>query len=147
MGSLMAGWSSHALDDDHKVRFMRNRSLTKEEVEAFWRQHRKPAAEDTVSSTSRETVVASSPRPGSPRPTSRTLTLSYVRSSPPVMTTNSVDGDGEAAASPSASRDWYVYILYYSMSFLISYIHVHICVRTCIDHVRPVTEPGFKYDR
>ncbi|KAI4986237.1 hypothetical protein ZWY2020_018867 [Hordeum vulgare] len=106
MGSLMAGWSSHALDDDHKVRFMRNRSLTKEEVEAFWRQHRKPAAEDTVRSTSRETVVASSPRPGSPRPTSRTSTLSYVRSSPPVMTTNSVDGDGEAAASPSASRDW-----------------------------------------
>ncbi|KAI5013882.1 hypothetical protein ZWY2020_051957 [Hordeum vulgare] len=107
MGSLMAGWSSHALDDDHKVRFMRNRSLTKEEVEAFWRQHRKPAAEDTVRSTSRETVVASSPRPGSPRPTSRTSTLSYVRSSPPVMTTNSVDGDGEAAASPSASRDWW----------------------------------------
>nr|BAK06796.1 predicted protein [Hordeum vulgare subsp. vulgare] len=105
MGSLMAGWSSHALDDDHKVRFMRNRSLTKEEVEAYWRQHRKPAGEGTVNGG--ETIVASSPRPGSPRPTPRPSTLSHVRSSPPVMTTNSVDGHGEAAASPSASRDWW----------------------------------------
>uniref|UniRef100_A0A453MBE7 Uncharacterized protein n=1 Tax=Aegilops tauschii subsp. strangulata TaxID=200361 RepID=A0A453MBE7_AEGTS len=60
MGSLMAGWSSHALDDDLKVRFMRNRSLTKEDVEAFWRQHKKPAPEDNVDGG--ETVVASSPR-------------------------------------------------------------------------------------
>ncbi|VAI39321.1 unnamed protein product [Triticum turgidum subsp. durum] len=99
MGSLMAGWSSHALDDDLKARFMRNRSLTKEEVEAFWRQHKKPAPEDNVDGG--ETVVASSPRQGR-------STLFHVRSSPPALTsTSSVDGDGEAAASPSASRDWW----------------------------------------
>jgi hypothetical protein len=48
MGSLMAGWDSPVLGDDNKVRLMRNRSLTKEAVEAFWRQQqqRKPAAVD-----------------------------------------------------------------------------------------------------
>lgn len=43
MGSLMAGWDSPVLGDDTKARVMRNRSLTKEEVEAFWRQRGKPA--------------------------------------------------------------------------------------------------------
>ncbi|KAM3279649.1 hypothetical protein ACQJBY_046804 [Aegilops geniculata] len=106
MGSLMAGWSSHALDDDLKVRFMRNRSLTKDEVEAFWRQHKKPAPEDNVDGG--ETVVVSSPRKGSPKSTPRPSTLSHVRSSPPVMASRvDGDGDGEAAASPSASRDWW----------------------------------------
>jgi hypothetical protein len=71
MGSLMAGWSSHVLQDDNKgtpdskvhrsmvhinihldfydryaVGFMRNRSLTKEEVKAFWRQHKKPEVDN-----------------------------------------------------------------------------------------------------
>ncbi|KAM3231325.1 hypothetical protein ACQJBY_061475 [Aegilops geniculata] len=105
MGSLMAGWSSHALDDNLKARFMRNRSLTKEDVEAFWRQHKKPAPEDSFDGG--EIVVASSPR-GSPRSTPRPSTLSHVRSSPPAMTSSvDGDGDGEAAASPSASRDWW----------------------------------------
>ncbi|KAK3145603.1 hypothetical protein QOZ80_3BG0255060 [Eleusine coracana subsp. coracana] len=42
MGSLMSGWNSTVLDDARKVRRMRNRSLTKEEVDAFWRQHGRP---------------------------------------------------------------------------------------------------------
>ncbi|TVU44307.1 hypothetical protein EJB05_03743 [Eragrostis curvula] len=41
MGSLMSGWSSPVLGDK-KVRMMRNRSLTKEEVDAFWRQRGRP---------------------------------------------------------------------------------------------------------
>ncbi|KAL6893770.1 hypothetical protein ACP4OV_007868 [Aristida adscensionis] len=45
MGSLMAGWSSPVLaGDKNKVRLMRNRSLTNEEIEAFWRQHGRPAS-------------------------------------------------------------------------------------------------------
>jgi len=37
----MAGWDSPVLaDDDKKVNARRNRSLTKEEVEAFWKQRR-----------------------------------------------------------------------------------------------------------
>ncbi|XP_006650831.2 uncharacterized protein LOC102717884 [Oryza brachyantha] len=51
MGSLMAGWNSPVLGDEKKVRLMRNRSLTREEVAAFWRrqqqqQQRKPPPED-----------------------------------------------------------------------------------------------------
>ncbi|KAF0912292.1 hypothetical protein E2562_013972 [Oryza meyeriana var. granulata] len=47
MGSLMAGWNSSVLGDEKKVRLMRNRSLTREEVDAFWRrQQRKPPPED-----------------------------------------------------------------------------------------------------
>lgn len=34
----MSGWSSSVLSDK-EARLMRNRSLTKEEVAAFWRQH------------------------------------------------------------------------------------------------------------
>ncbi|XBI75304.1 hypothetical protein VPH35_068686 [Triticum aestivum] len=92
MGSLMAGWSSHALPPQRhtlsiavcNLRFMRNRSLTKEDVEAFWRQQTKPPApEDNVNGGT--TVLTS--------PLSRPSTLSYARSSPPVMT-GSVDGDG-----------------------------------------------------
>ncbi|KAF8757382.1 hypothetical protein HU200_010899 [Digitaria exilis] len=45
MGSLMSGWSSSVLSDK-EVRLMRNRSLTKEEVEAFWRQHGRSPAEN-----------------------------------------------------------------------------------------------------
>uniref|UniRef100_A0ACD5XAM7 Uncharacterized protein n=1 Tax=Avena sativa TaxID=4498 RepID=A0ACD5XAM7_AVESA len=110
MGSLMAGWSSHELDDHHKVRFMRNRSLTKEEVEAFWRHQKKPAAE--VHNAGGEiAVVASPPLASSPRQESpsslRPSTLSHVRSSPPEIITRT-DGDGgDAAASPSTSRDWW----------------------------------------
>jgi hypothetical protein len=45
MGSLMAGWDSPVLGGDTKARRMRTRSLTKEEVEAFWRQQGKPVPE------------------------------------------------------------------------------------------------------
>jgi hypothetical protein len=41
MGSLMAGWDSPVLGDDKKVHARRNRSLTKDEVEAFWKQRRR----------------------------------------------------------------------------------------------------------
>ncbi|XP_061356436.1 uncharacterized protein LOC133300865 [Gastrolobium bilobum] len=36
MGSLMAGWDSHVLDPKSET-LERNRSLTKEEISAFWR--------------------------------------------------------------------------------------------------------------
>uniref|UniRef100_A0ACD6A724 Uncharacterized protein n=1 Tax=Avena sativa TaxID=4498 RepID=A0ACD6A724_AVESA len=109
MGSLMAGWSSHELDDDQKARFMRNRSLTKEDVEAFWRQHKKPAAE-VHNAGGEMLVVASPPLASSPRQdcssSLRPSTLPHVRSSPPEMTRTDGDG-GAAASSPSTSRDWW----------------------------------------
>ncbi|KAJ3703782.1 hypothetical protein LUZ61_007487 [Rhynchospora tenuis] len=36
MGSLMAGWDSRIMDE-HTARVRRNKSLTKEEINAFWR--------------------------------------------------------------------------------------------------------------
>ncbi|KAL8459023.1 hypothetical protein ACS0TY_036487 [Phlomoides rotata] len=36
MGSLMAGWDSHALDPND-VKFRRNKSLTKDEIGAYWK--------------------------------------------------------------------------------------------------------------
>ncbi|CAM0877518.1 unnamed protein product [Alopecurus aequalis] len=105
MGSLMAGWSSHALDDHHKVRFTRNRSLTKKDVEAFWRQRQKPAELD---SSGEVVVVTTPPLASSPREIPRSLrpsVLSHVRSSPTEVTR--ADADGDAAASPSTSRDWW----------------------------------------
>ncbi|KAJ0085318.1 hypothetical protein Patl1_09162 [Pistacia atlantica] len=44
MGSLMAGWDSH-MPDPELVRFKRNRSLTKEEIDAYWRQKKKTEEE------------------------------------------------------------------------------------------------------
>jgi len=76
MGSLMAGWDSPLLGDDTKARSMRNRSLTKEEVEAFWRHQGKPApvnvggeAVDDVASpfaSPGRTMVRNSPCSNSP---------------------------------------------------------------------------------
>ncbi|PUZ36270.1 hypothetical protein GQ55_9G024200 [Panicum hallii var. hallii] len=61
MGSLMSGWSSSVLTDK-EVRLMRNRSLTNDEVEAFWRKHGgRPAAENG------EAFAGGSPLAGSPR--------------------------------------------------------------------------------
>ncbi|RCV40135.1 hypothetical protein SETIT_9G027500v2 [Setaria italica] len=61
MGSLMSGWSSSVLSDK-EVRMMRNRSLTMEDVEAFWRQHGgRPPAENG------EAAAGGSPLAGSPR--------------------------------------------------------------------------------
>ncbi|KAL1534834.1 hypothetical protein AAHA92_30963 [Salvia divinorum] len=36
MGSLMAGWGSN-VDDPKAVKFTRNKSLTKDEIDAFWK--------------------------------------------------------------------------------------------------------------
>ncbi|XP_044474634.1 uncharacterized protein LOC123202682 isoform X2 [Mangifera indica] len=44
MGSLMAGWDSH-IPDPKLARFRRNRSLTKEEIDAYWRQKKKTEEE------------------------------------------------------------------------------------------------------
>ncbi|XP_010907757.1 uncharacterized protein [Elaeis guineensis] len=45
MGSLMSGWDSPFLDPD-TVRLERNRSLTKEEIEIFWKLHKKTEEEE-----------------------------------------------------------------------------------------------------
>uniref|UniRef100_A0A453MC31 Uncharacterized protein n=1 Tax=Aegilops tauschii subsp. strangulata TaxID=200361 RepID=A0A453MC31_AEGTS len=66
MGSLMAGWDSPVLGDDTKARVMRNRSLTKEEVEAFWRQRGKPAREDGGGETLAVDVTSLFASPGRP---------------------------------------------------------------------------------
>ncbi|KAG8061605.1 hypothetical protein GUJ93_ZPchr0003g18590 [Zizania palustris] len=63
MGSLMSGWDSPVIGDEKKVRLMRNHSLTKEEVDAFWRrQARKTPVEDG------NTSPLGSPRAGNVSP-------------------------------------------------------------------------------
>ena len=44
MGSLMAGWGS-PFSDPESVKLQRNRSLTKEEIDAYWRSKRKKEEE------------------------------------------------------------------------------------------------------
>ncbi|XP_022852967.1 uncharacterized protein LOC111374527 [Olea europaea var. sylvestris] len=44
MGSLMAGWDS-PVPDDKAVKFQRNKSLTKEEIEAFWKSKKRKEEE------------------------------------------------------------------------------------------------------
>ncbi|KAI3460331.1 hypothetical protein Pfo_016994 [Paulownia fortunei] len=44
MGSLMAGWDS-PVPDPNLVKFRRNKSLTKEEIEAFWKSKKKKEEE------------------------------------------------------------------------------------------------------
>jgi len=112
MGSLMSGWSSSVLTDkeggtrnifrfrclvcvlslhdftgDHThvhgaVRLMRNRSLTNDEVEAFWRKHGgRPAAENG------EAAAGGSPRAGQAHTTTIPLAarqLKAMRSMPPL---------------------------------------------------------------
>ena len=41
MGSLMAGWDSPVLKSKSDI-YKRNRSLTNEDIEAFWRSNKKP---------------------------------------------------------------------------------------------------------
>ncbi|KAK4782311.1 hypothetical protein SAY86_016413 [Trapa natans] len=48
MGSLMAGWDS-PVQDPKDVELQRNRSFTKEEIEAYWRSKKK--AEDELASS------------------------------------------------------------------------------------------------
>ncbi|KAJ4842080.1 hypothetical protein Tsubulata_009431 [Turnera subulata] len=53
MGSLMSGWDSH-VPDPKSVKYMRNWSLTKEEIEAFWKLKKKTEEEhlEAISSLS-----------------------------------------------------------------------------------------------
>ncbi|RLN41524.1 hypothetical protein C2845_PM01G24910 [Panicum miliaceum] len=73
MGSLMSGWSSSVLSDK-EVRLMRNRSLTNDEVEAFWRKNGGRPAENGEASAG-GSLLAGSPRAGhattSPLPSPR----------------------------------------------------------------------------
>uniref|UniRef100_A0A1D1XJV8 Serine palmitoyltransferase 1 n=1 Tax=Anthurium amnicola TaxID=1678845 RepID=A0A1D1XJV8_9ARAE len=51
MGSLMAGWNSPVLDPQ-VVKYQRNRSFTKGEIEAYWRSNKRPEEEHlTVASS------------------------------------------------------------------------------------------------
>ncbi|CAN6302941.1 unnamed protein product [Urochloa humidicola] len=114
MGSLMAGWDSPVLGDDKKVHARRNRSLTKEEVEAFWKQRRRsedggeltsplasPATESPFGSL--EKAVRSPRRGGGAK--------AGGASSPGVRVDGFLPGDGSddgaASDSPSKSRDWW----------------------------------------
>ncbi|KAK4751401.1 hypothetical protein SAY87_004883 [Trapa incisa] len=45
MGSLMAGWDSPVQDPKH-LAFERNKSFTKEEIEAYWRSKKKTDGEE-----------------------------------------------------------------------------------------------------
>ncbi|WVZ61128.1 hypothetical protein U9M48_011048 [Paspalum notatum var. saurae] len=81
MGSLMSGWSSSVLSDK-EVRVMRNRSLTKEEVAAFWRQQQRGRPDNKVD-------AAGSPVAGSPGAMEQQVPLAArrleaIRSMPPL---------------------------------------------------------------
>ncbi|XP_060190110.1 uncharacterized protein LOC132619169 [Lycium barbarum] len=58
MGSLLAGWDSNILDPQ-VVKYKRNKSLTKEEIEAFWRS-KKHKEEDTSALSPRSQIQANS---------------------------------------------------------------------------------------
>ncbi|XBI75307.1 hypothetical protein VPH35_068688 [Triticum aestivum] len=103
MGSLMAGWDSPVLGDGTKARVTRNRSLTKEEVEAFWRQRGKPAPEDGGDVTS---PLGSPGRPMEKSP----LGSSQRSRSPASSPVSGVHEETIGAADAGKSRDWYVTI-------------------------------------
>ncbi|KAF0912290.1 hypothetical protein E2562_013971 [Oryza meyeriana var. granulata] len=106
MGSLMAGWDSPVLGDDNRVRARRNKSLTREEVEAFWKQHGGEMPSSPLGS----------PAGAMARSASVGLSRAHASSSPRggvrIDQATRVEGffpDDEAAAaeSPSKSRDWW----------------------------------------
>ncbi|CAN6286313.1 unnamed protein product [Urochloa humidicola] len=108
MGSLMAGWDSPVLGDDKKVHARRNRSLTKEEVEAFWKQRRR--SEDGGELTSPLASPATESPFGSLEKAARSPRGRGGASSPRVRVDGFLSGDGDdgaAADSPSKSRDWW----------------------------------------
>ncbi|KAF7045351.1 hypothetical protein CFC21_054463 [Triticum aestivum] len=100
MGSLMAGWDSPVLGDGTKARVTRNRSLTKEEVEAFWRQRGKPAPEDGGDVTS---PLGSPGRPMEKSP----LGSSQRSRSPASSPVSGVHEETIGAADAGKSRDWW----------------------------------------
>ncbi|CAM0877514.1 unnamed protein product [Alopecurus aequalis] len=108
MGSLMAGWDSQVLGDGAKARRMRNRSLTKEEVEAFRRQHGKPAPVD-VGGEAVDYVISPYGSPGqtmekSPLGSSKQRSWSPVARGHEEVHTGYADVAGE---SPGKSQDWW----------------------------------------
>ncbi|CAL4936840.1 unnamed protein product [Urochloa decumbens] len=112
MGSLMAGWDSPVLGDDKKVHARRNRSLTKEEVEAFWKQRRR--SEDGGELTSPLASPATESPFGSFEKAARFQSQGSGGAkqaggalSPRVRVDGFLSGDGAAADSPSKSRDWW----------------------------------------
>ncbi|KAL5210621.1 hypothetical protein ABZP36_006244 [Zizania latifolia] len=66
MGSLMSGWNSPVIGNEKKVRMMRNHSLTKEDVDAFWRHQQRKTSEDGATTTSSSPLA--SPRAGNISP-------------------------------------------------------------------------------
>lgn len=103
MGSLMAGWDSPVLGhDEKKVHARRNRSLTKEEVEAFWKQRRRSSENGGGELAS----PLASPATESPFGSSE----KQARSSPAVRVDGFLHAAGDddvGADSPSKSRDWW----------------------------------------
>ncbi|GAB4852067.1 hypothetical protein Ancab_016258 [Ancistrocladus abbreviatus] len=57
MGSLMAGWDSH-VQDPKALKYMRNKSLTKEEIEAYWKSKKKTEEEHLKAISSTTTSVS-----------------------------------------------------------------------------------------
>ncbi|KAM3279646.1 hypothetical protein ACQJBY_046801 [Aegilops geniculata] len=102
MGSLMAGWDSPVLGDDTKARVMRNRSLTKEEVEAFWRQRGKPAPDDETLAVDVTSPLAS---PG--RPMEKSPLGSSRRSRSPASSPVAGGHEEIGAADAGKIRDWW----------------------------------------
>uniref|UniRef100_A0A0D9W0X6 Uncharacterized protein n=1 Tax=Leersia perrieri TaxID=77586 RepID=A0A0D9W0X6_9ORYZ len=112
MGSLMAGWDSPVLGDESRVLARRNKSLTREEVEAFWKQH----GEMTMTANG-------SPPVGSPAAMARSAPVFHSREKAAASPRGGVrhidtaatrvegffpDSDAAAEAeSPSKSRDWW----------------------------------------
>lgn len=86
----MGGWDSPVLGDDTKARVMRNRSLTKEEVEAFWRQCGKPLGS-----------------PGRPMEKSPLGSSQTQRSRSPASSPVAGGLEEIGAADAAKSRDWW----------------------------------------
>lgn len=110
----MAGWDSPVLGDDSIVRARRNRSLTMEEVDAFWKQRRKPEdggeAASPFGSPGTESPFGSLEKARSlPSPLARGNKAKAGPSSPAALLVEGFPGDdgGGAGESPSKSRDWW----------------------------------------
>ncbi|XP_037444234.1 uncharacterized protein LOC119312603 [Triticum dicoccoides] len=105
MGSLMAGWDSPVLGHDTKGSVLRNRSLTKEEVEAFWRQRGKPATEDRGGETLAVDVTSPLASPG--RPMEKSPLGSSQRSRSPASSPVAGGHEEGGPADAGKIRDWW----------------------------------------
>ncbi|KAK3148879.1 hypothetical protein QOZ80_3AG0209900 [Eleusine coracana subsp. coracana] len=106
MGSLMAGWDSPVLGDDNKVRARRNRSLTKEEVESFWKQRRKSEDGGEVTSAGTQSPFGSLEKTRSSSPLARGGIKVDTDTAAARVEGFLGGGEGEGE-SPSKSRDWW----------------------------------------